>query len=88
MGRLSRLTPEQRSQAARAAALARWSREDPQPTVTRANAVLMQRFVDEVDPHRLLPEDERQRRADCAKRAYFTKLALASSKARASRRTA
>ena len=88
MGRLSRLTPEQRSQAARAAALARWSREDPRPTVMRANAALMKRFLDEVDPHRTLPEDERVRRAECAKKAYFTRLSLASSKARSARRAA
>lgn len=86
MGRLSRLTPEQRSQAARAAAFARWSREDPRPTALRANAGLMRRFLDEVDPDRVLPEDERLRRAECAKRAHFTRLALASSKARARRR--
>jgi hypothetical protein len=35
-----------------------------------------QRFLDEVDPERKLPEAERQRRAEHARKAYFTALAL------------
>jgi hypothetical protein len=39
-------------------------------------------FEDKVDPERVLPEAERKRRAAHARKAYFTKLALKSAKAR------
>jgi hypothetical protein len=42
----------------------------------------MDRFEDQVDPHRVLPNAERQRRAEQAKKAYFTRLALKSVQAR------
>jgi hypothetical protein len=45
----------------------------------------MQRFVDQVDPGRTLPETERQKRAEAARRAYFTALAYRSSVARSRR---
>ena len=41
-----------------------------------------QRFVDQVDPERRLPERERLRRADAARRAYFTRLAYLSARKR------
>ncbi len=40
------------------------------------------RFEREVDPERVLPPEERARRAEHARKAYFTRLALASAKAR------
>ncbi len=42
----------------------------------------LERFEREVDPEGVLPPAERQRRAGHLKKAYFTKLALASSRAR------
>lgn len=81
----SGLTPEQRSLRARAAAHARWSREDPSTNARRGQAGLRKRFLDEVDPSRELPEAERERRADQALRAHMAKLALKSSKDRAAR---
>jgi len=73
------------------AANTRWSREDPKapdaaPALARAG--LEAKFLDEVDPDRVLPEDERNRRADCARRAYYQRLALASVKARRGRKAA
>jgi hypothetical protein len=41
-----------------------------------------QRFINEVDPERMLPEAERQRRVDHARKAYFTRLAMKSAQAR------
>lgn len=41
-----------------------------------------ERFKRQVDPNNELPEAERNRRAESAKRAYYGKLALASAKAR------
>jgi hypothetical protein len=45
-----------------------------------------ERFERQVDPDGTLPPAERQRRADAARRAYFTGLAYKSSKARAAKK--
>jgi len=45
----------------------------------------MARFIDEVDPGRVLPEADRLRRAESARKAYFASLALKSAKARRAR---
>jgi hypothetical protein len=74
------LTPEQRSQRARLAALTRWSKEDGQAQAEKANAGLRRKFYNETD--RSLPEAERQRRADCAFRAHMARLSFLASKAR------
>lgn len=47
-----------------------------------ARAAFEVRFLDEVDPERVLPEAERARRAEHAKKAYFTRLSLKAAKAR------
>jgi hypothetical protein len=54
------------------------SKELTQPARDKFN----QRFLDQVDPERVLPEAERQRRAEQARKAYFTRLALKSAVAR------
>ena len=82
---LAALTPTQRSQRARIAALTRWSREDPAANAARGQAGLMARFVDQVDPDRVLSEAERQRRAEAARRAHMAQLAFRSAKVRAGR---
>lgn len=76
------LTPAQRQQRARLAALSRWAKEDPTPAVTKATAAFLARFEDQVDPDRTLPEAERLRRAEAARRAHMARLAFLSSKAR------
>jgi hypothetical protein len=81
------LTPEQRSMRARIAANTRWSRESGKANAVRAQSGLRARFEREVDPDSQLAPVERQRRADAAYRAHMTRLALKSSKARASRKT-
>jgi hypothetical protein len=68
------------------AANIRWSKEDPARQGEIMRAGLERRFLDEVDPARLLPEVERLRRAECARRAYYQGLALASAKARRARK--
>ncbi len=45
----------------------------------------MARFERQVDPDGTLPEAERRRRAEAAKKAYFLGLALKSTKARRKR---
>jgi len=79
------LTPAQRALRARLAAYEKWSRHDPVAGTAAARAAFADRFTRQVDPDGVLPEDERLRRADSAKRAYFTRLALASSRARSRR---
>ena len=53
-----------------------------------ARAAFLSRFEREVDPDGILDPQERTRRAEHAKKAYFIKLALASRKARAAKRRA
>lgn len=79
-------TPAQRRLQAQLAAHARWSKHDPVEGTAAARAKFLERFVDEVDPERELPERERLRRAESARKAYFARLALKSSRARAERR--
>lgn len=74
------LTPEQRSLRARIGAYALHAQGG---TSTRAGtAAFLSRFELEVDPNGALAPDERARRAGLARKAYFAKLALASSRAR------
>jgi hypothetical protein len=59
---------------------------DPAAHTAPARKVFLSRFEREVDPEGLLDPQERARRAEHAKKAYFTRLALASSRARAKSR--
>ena len=77
------LTPAQRVLRARLAAHASWANTADRAKRTRPAAdAFMARFEHEVDPDGLLDADERLQRAASAKRAYFQRLALASSRAR------
>jgi hypothetical protein len=83
----NRLSSAQRSQQARMAAHSSWARTpDPAARTARARRRFLDRFLDEVDPERKLPETERARRAKHARSAHFRRLALKSAKARRSRR--
>ncbi len=79
------LTPAERVLRARMAAYALHARHDPRETTKPARVAFDQRFLDEVEPDRRLPENERLRRADAARRAYFTRLAYLSARARGGR---
>jgi hypothetical protein len=79
------LTPQQRTLRASIAANSRWAREDPRPALAEVRKGWFLWFVDEVDPDRVLPEPERQRRAENAMRAHIARMALASSRARSKR---
>jgi hypothetical protein len=68
------------------AANSRWSREDPTEQGILMRAGLEAKFLREVDPDQQLPEAERLRRAECARRAFYQRLALASVKARRARK--
>jgi hypothetical protein len=47
----------------------------------------MNSFYDQVDPDRVLPDAERERRATQARKAYFAGLAFKSAKARRQRKS-
>jgi len=79
-------TPSERSQQARAAAYANHAKNDSKQLTKSARDKFDARFLDQVDPERTLPEAERLRRAECARKAYFTTLALKSAQARRVRR--
>ena len=76
------LTPEQRSLRARLAAHSLHAKVDPVAHTAPARQVFLARFEAEVDPEGVLPESERRRRAEHARKAYFTRLAFKSSQAR------
>jgi hypothetical protein len=77
------LTPEQRSLRARLAVHESWARtRDPAGRTAAARRAFLDRFERQVDPSRELPLDERARRAEHARKAYFASLALKSAKAR------
>ena len=79
------LTPNERTLRARLAAHALHAGVDSRQHTEPARRAFMARFEDEVDPHRTLPPAERARRAEHAKKAYFTRLALKSVQARRKR---
>lgn len=79
------LTAEQRVLRARLAAHAMHARHSGREVTAAARAAFLARFEQEVDPDGRLSPEERQRRAEHARRAHFTRLALASSRARSAR---
>jgi hypothetical protein len=78
----------ERSLRARLAAYALHAQRDPRETTANGRAAFLARFDREVDPKGLLEPDERRRRAEQARRAYFARLSLAAVKARQAKRTA
>lgn len=80
------LTPEQRIIRAQIAAHSMWAKvDDPSAHTAPARSAFLTRFEREVDPDGALTPEERARRAEHARKAYFQRLALASSRARAAR---
>ena len=80
------LDPQRAALMGRIGAYRLHATHDPRETTANARASFLARFEDEVDPERKLPEPERQRRAEAARKAYFSRLALASADARRTRR--
>ena len=58
------------------------SRYDSRELTAPARAAFLAGFEQQVDPEGTLPEAERQRRAEHARKAHFTRMALASARAR------
>jgi hypothetical protein len=81
-----RLTSAQRTLIAKAAADASWANTSDRAARTEpARRAALARFERQVDPNGELPEEERQRRAASARRAYFRFLALRSARVRGRR---
>lgn len=79
----SQLSPEQRSLRARIGAHALHAKvADPKAHTAPARAAFLDRFDRQVDPDGVLSPDERARRAEHARKAYFTALSLKSAQAR------
>ena len=79
-------TPSERHLIARAAAHRSWATTvNPTARTTNAREAFLATFEDEVDPDRILPDDERARRATNARKAYFATLARKSSQLRRER---
>jgi hypothetical protein len=81
------MTPNQKTLRGRLGAYAQQALYDTRETTRNARLAFNQRFLDQVDPDGVLPEEERIRRALAARRAYFAGLALLSSRARGKRAT-
>lgn len=80
------MRPTERALAASIAANESWANTpDRSARTAPARAALMARFEREVDPDGSLPPDERARRAENKRKAYFQRLALKSAKARRAR---
>jgi hypothetical protein len=77
------ISPEERSLRGRIGAYALHSKYDSKEITRAAREAYLRKWVNQVDPDRQLPEDERLRRAENALKAHMAKLALKSAKARA-----
>ena len=77
-----RYDPAQMSLRGRIGAFRLHATHDPRETTKAGRAAFLRKFEIEVDPERVLPEAERLRRAQYARKAHFARLALASARAR------
>ncbi|WP_280413772.1 hypothetical protein [Nocardia carnea] len=80
-------TPAERVLQARIAAHESWSKTpDRAARTAKARAAMASKFDQVVDPDGLLSPEERAYRADQARKAHYTRLALKSAKSRRRRR--
>jgi hypothetical protein len=79
-------TAAERGLRARLAAYAMHAQHDSRDTSAPGRAAFLARFEADVDPDGRLDPEERRRRAEHARSAYFARLALASVAARRARR--
>jgi hypothetical protein len=75
------------SQAGKIGAHSRWAKErDRSGATAPARAAMFRKFEDQVDPDRVLPVEERAKRAESARRAHYQRLAMKSAQSRAAKR--
>ena len=75
-------TATARTLAGRIGGLSLAAQRDPREYTAPARKAFLASFLDQVDPDRSLPEQERLRRAAAARKLHFTRLALKSVRAR------
>ncbi len=80
---MPRISPAERKLRATKAAHVSWQQTDDTSARTApGTAAFLAKFEDQVDPERILPDEERARRAHHAMQAHMADLALKSAKAR------
>jgi len=80
--------PHEASRAGRIGALTMHGRYDARQTTEAGRAAFLARFERDVDPGGVLGDEERARRAESLRRAYFTRLAVRSAQVRQTRQLA
>ena len=76
------LSKSQRQLRGRLGAYTRSSQYDGKAVTAKARQTFLDRFEHEVDPDHQLPVAERARRAEAARKAHFSRMAMKSAKAR------
>jgi len=76
------ISPQEMALRGRIGAFSLHATHDPRQTTAAARAAFLARFERQVDPDGVLLPKERARRAEAAKKAHFTRLALKSAQAR------
>ena len=71
----------------RLGAYSQHAKHDTRETTKKARATFDEHFVDTVDPDRQLRPEERSRRVEAARKAYYTRLALKSAQARRAKKS-
>lgn len=79
------LSPSERSLRGRLGGLALAASRDPLEYTAAARQAFRDRFLHEVDPDLTLPEPERRRRAEAARKLHYARLALRSARVRSAR---
>lgn len=80
------MNAEERTLRARLGAYTSWANTaDPSARTAAARKAARERFEKEVDPDGLLPPDERARRAEHARKAFYARIQLKSAQRRAER---
>lgn len=69
-------TPAQRHLAAKVGAFSLHAQRDPRETTAKARETFRKSFEKLVDPDGVLPQRERERRAEAARRAHYARIAL------------
>ncbi|MDQ1304506.1 MAG: hypothetical protein QG671_333 [Actinomycetota bacterium] len=77
------LTPELRALRSRIGGHAKWAKEPDRSAATaKARRAQLDRFDKQVDPDGVLTPQERAKRAESARKEYYTRLAFLSAQAR------
>ncbi len=85
-GNRLKLTPGEAILRGRIGAYVLHSTHDSRKITANAHQAFLRKFEDEVDPEKELSPDERRRRAEHARKAYFLQLALRSAQLRGRRK--